>query len=78
MIKEISFKSAKIEWSNGLATLVLHLFGHPVVELDGQPVVFETRKALGILIYLNRSRGESRGMEAKVQAFSLTIFQLFI
>ncbi len=30
----------------------LHLFGHPKLELDGQPVVLETRKALAIFIYL--------------------------
>ncbi len=35
-----------------MATLNLRLFGHPFVELDGQPVEFETRKALAMLAYL--------------------------
>lgn len=33
--------------------LTLHLFGLPRVELDGQPVVTDRRKALALLIYLS-------------------------
>ena len=35
-----------------MVTLNLHLIGHPFVEMDGQPVEFETRKALAMLAYL--------------------------
>ncbi len=39
-----------------LSTLTLHLFGAPRAEIDGKPVVTDTRKAIALLAYLAVTR----------------------